>query len=216
MSQALTEDDLAAVTAECREAERRTGAEIVVYVVRRCDPYAEVRWRLGALGTVLAVLAAALYRWGHPGWHGAEALLLWSVPALVLGFAAGYLLGGWGPLVRRLASDEIDRLVELRSAAAFVEEEVFDTRDRTGVLLFVGLFEHRFLVLADAGIRKRVEDGVWSEIVRDTVRGFREGRPRGALVEAVRRVGSLLEDHEVPRRDDDVDELPNAPRIRDV
>ena len=216
MSGVLEDADLAAVTEACREAERKTGAEVVVYVVRRCDPYAESRWRLGALGAVLGVLGVALARLGQEGWHGSDALLVWSVPALLLGFAAGYLLGSWGPVVRRLAEGEIERIVELRAAAAFVEEEVFDTRDRTGVLLFVALFEHRFLVLADAGIRERVEEGVWSEIVADTVQGFREGRARESLVRAVERVGGLLEAHEVPRREDDVNELPDVPRIRDV
>jgi putative membrane protein len=216
MSTALTQADLDALAAACREAEAKTGAEVVVYAVRRCDPYAESRWRVAALVAVAAVLGVALARFGHPGWHGADALLLWSVPSLVAGFLAGWLLGGWGPVVRRLASEEIDRIVELRAAAAFVEEEVFDTRDRTGVLLFVALFEHRFVILADAGIRKRVAEGVWDEIVHDTVHGFREGRGREALLAAVRRVGDLLADEGVPRREDDVNELADAPRIRDV
>ena len=212
----LTRADLDALAAACREAEAKTGAEVVVYAVRRCDPYAGSRWRLGALGAMVAFLGVGLARLGHEGWQGGEALLLWGLPALVLGIAAGYLLGTWGPIVRRLADDEIDRVVELRAAAAFVEEEVFDTRDRTGVLLFVALFEHRFLVLADAGIRGRVEEGVWDGIVRDTVQGFREGRGRDALLEAVRRVGDLLLEEGVPRREDDLDELANRPRIRDV
>ena len=42
----------------------------------------------------------------------------------------------------------------LVAMAAFVEEEVFSTRDRTGILLFLSLFEHRVVVLGDSGINQ--------------------------------------------------------------
>ena len=39
------------------------------------------------------------------------------------------------------------------------EEEVFSTEDRTGILLLLSLFEHRVVVLGDAGIKAKVGEG---------------------------------------------------------
>ncbi|MDX2438077.1 MAG: hypothetical protein QNL88_13630, partial [Acidobacteriota bacterium] len=99
--------------------------------------------------------------------------------------------------------------------AAFVEEEVFDTRDRTGILVFLSLCEHRAVILADAGINRSVPDGTWQTLVDDLVAGIKAGRAADAMKKTVIRCGEVLEEHEVALRPDDVDELPDAPRVRE-
>ncbi|MGD8439931.1 MAG: TPM domain-containing protein, partial [Holophagae bacterium] len=112
-----------------------------------------------------------------------------------------------------------DRLLELRArqraAAAFLEEEVFATRDRTGILIFVALFEQQVVVLGDAGINRVVPEGAWQQIVDDVVRGVRQGRPTEALIQAIGDSGRLLEAHRLEIRPDDIDELDNELRVRD-
>ena len=76
----------------------------------------------------------------------------------------------------------IDRHVALRAEAAFLEEEVFDTRERTGIMLFLALFEHRALVLADEGINEHVDQSEWQEIVDHLVAGIKNGQPPTRLL----------------------------------
>ena len=130
------------------------------------------------------------------------------------GGAIGYLLTWWLPALRRwMAGDEILELRSRRRAeVAFLEQEVFKTRDRTGILLFLSLFEHRAVVLGDTGINQKVDQAQWDAIVRDLAAGVRAGRPGPAMVEAVRACGELLERHGVSRRSDDQDELSNELR----
>jgi putative membrane protein len=97
----------------------------------------------------------------------------------------------------------------MRAAAAFLEAEVFATRDRTGVLIFLALFEHRVVVLADSGIAARVEPGAWKGISDRLAAGIREGRAAAALIEAIGACGRLLAERRVERRPDDVSELPD-------
>ena len=97
---------------------------------------------------------------------------------------------------------------------AFVEEEVFKTRDRTGILLFISVFEHRVEVIGDEGINEAVEPGAWEGVVSAIISGVREGRMTDGIVAGIEMCGDLLQKHGVQIEPDDTDELDNRMRIR--
>ncbi|HEY7216281.1 MAG TPA: hypothetical protein VIC28_16785 [Thermoanaerobaculia bacterium] len=208
----FNQTDLDAIRSAVQEAEAKTSGEIVPYVVDRSDEYPSAAWKGAALGALLAPFAAlALHRWS--GIWGIPLAYWIALPALV-GGAVGYLLTAWLPPVRRWMAGEavLETRARLRAAAAFIEQEVFRTRDRTGILLFLSLFERRVVLLADSGIHQKVEEGQWEAITRRLAAEIRAGRPGPGLVEAVRACGELLERHGVARRADDQDELSNELR----
>jgi putative membrane protein len=208
----FTDADREAIQTAVREAEARTAGEIVPYVVDESDEYPTAVWKGAALGALLGPLVAlAIYEWG--GYWNLHVPLWIAVPAPA-GGAVGYLLTMWLPALRRwMAGDEVLEVrSRLRAEVAFLEQEVFRTRDRTGILLFLSLFEHRAVVLGDSGINQKVDQAQWDEIVRNLATGVREGRPGAAMVEAIRACGELLERHGVTRRSDDQDELSNELR----
>ena len=126
------------------------------------------------------------------------------------------LIIGCGAVGRRLIpEDEIERSVGLRAEAAFLREEVFNTRERTGILVFLALFEHRAVILGDEGINRAVPEGDWQALVDHLVAGIREGRAAEALCETIARCGEVLEAHHVELRPDDEDELADEPRLRE-
>jgi putative membrane protein len=102
--------------------------------------------------------------------------------------------------------------VHRRALQSFVEEEVFATRDRTGILLFVSLREHRIEVLGDTGINEQVEPDDWAEIVARIRRGIRNDNLTEGLVEAIGMCGRLLERRGVNIRPDDTNELSDTVR----
>ena len=106
------------------------------------------------------------------------------------------------------------RTVRLQAYRAFVEEEVFATRDRTGILIFISVFEHRVEVLADKGINAVVADGVWSEVVSMIVRGIKDETLTDGLLAGIERCGQILHDHGVDIRTPDPNELPDDLRIK--
>ncbi|MFN0007828.1 MAG: TPM domain-containing protein [Planctomycetota bacterium] len=174
---------------EIRDAENRTVGEIVPVVLERSDHYPGATW-LAALCTML--LGSALLErhlpWGEPHW-----LLLCQ---LGLG-AFGFLLASLLPDLQRLFVTEA-RATEMASEQAIQEFQLLglrDTRERTGVLIFVSLFEHRVVVLGDAGIHAKVGDAHW-EKTRDAVL---QGIVRGSLAEGlgagVRACGGVLAEH---------------------
>lgn len=208
----FSNDDREAIRAATAEAERSTSGELVVYVVERCDPYPEVAWKGaligGAVGAACAAIAVRLFGgWGTPD-------DLWLLIGLQIGLLGGWLASRFEGVTRRLIGNEaLSSRVEGRAAEAFIGESVFATAERTGVLIFVALFEHRVLVLADEGIRERVGPDAWDEIATSIATGIRAGAPAPALTGAVGRCAALLSAHGVPANTSN--ELANQPRFRD-
>jgi len=195
-------------------AELRTSGEIVTYIVGECDVYPEAGWRgatLGAVGGLGAGFALHQFSqmWWSPFW--------WSALPSLIGAAGGLLLSSKVARIRRwlVRKDLLAHRVGMRAEAAFLEEEVFDTRERTGILLFVALFERRVVVLGDSGINAAVEQSEWDEVVQRMLRELRQGRAVEAILGGVEDCGRLLEHRGVEIRPDDTDELDNMPRLRD-
>lgn len=210
----LSADDLTAIREATRAAEARTGGELVCVLVRRCDAYEGVPWKGAFLGAISGVTLATLWQVLTTGWSPLGPYLFALLT--LLGAATGLLTVAALPGLRRLLipAAVLDRRVDRRAASAFLEEEIFDTRDRTGVLLFVAFFEHRVRILADSGVEQRVDAGVWASIAGELTRGLRAGRAREALIEAIEACGAALE-RSIARRPDDANELSDEPRVLD-
>lgn len=217
MSLLFTDEDLSRVQEAVAVAEQQTAGEIVPVIVPRSSTYPEAMWK-GAVLCMLLALAGVLgfdyiYQdWGrtllHTGWGVALVTVLAGV---IGGLAGGYV----APVQRWLVGKaQMAEQVHLRALEAFVEEEVFNTRDRTGILIFVSLFEHWIEVIGDAGIHQRVEPEAWAEIVDRIRKGIRERRAVEGLVAAIEQCGQLLNAHGVPLQPDDTNELADTLRVR--
>lgn len=211
----FSEGDREAVRRATADAETRTSGEIVPVAVGACDDYDEAAWKLAALGALLTALAVGLVHFFGGFWGGSG--LLWITLPAAGGGAVGFLGGRWIPALRRavLSADTIDTRVERRARQAFLEEEVFATRERTGILIFLALFERRVVVLGDSGINRAVDQQEWEGIVARLATGIRSERPGPALVDAIAECGRLLEKHGVEIRPDDVDELADGLRMEE-
>ena len=198
-------------------AETQTAGEIVPFVVRRSGEYAVATWRGAAVGALLAGAIALGVSWLYDGWGWGWLYSAWAVALVMsLGGVAGALAALLDPVRRALAgTDLLDETVHRRAAVAFIDEEVFDTRDRTGILLFVSLFEHRIEVVGDAGINAKVDPEEWVEVVALVRNGIVRGALAEGLVAAIGRCGDLLHRSGVAIRPDDTDELPDDVRVRD-
>lgn len=185
---------------EIRDAESRTVGEIVPVVLERSDHYPGATW-LAALCTML--LGSALLErhlpWSEPHW------LL--VCQLGLG-AFGFLLASLLPDLQRLFVTEA-RATEMASEQAIQEFHLLglrDTRDRTGVLIFVSLFEHRVVVLGDAGIHAKVGDAHWKKTSDAVLQGIVRGSVADGLSAGVRACGDVLAEH-FPKTSSDRNEI---------
>jgi len=190
------------IEAAVRAAEQRTSGEIVPMVVDASYDYprAEI---VG--GGCFAMGTALLLAWAF----GASSEWVF-LPIFLLLYLPGKWLVRFTPGLKRLLVHpaEISAEVEEKALVSFVEQGLHQTRDATGILILISLFEHRVHVLADRGINAQVPPGTWDEIVETVTAGIRQGRTCDALCAAIERCGELLAGH-FPRKEDDTDELPN-------
>lgn len=217
MSDALTDAELQRIREAVTAAEARTSGEIVPYVVERSGSYEVAVWRGASFLSVGAMLGAALLLQFYGGWGLGWLYTGWGMALLasLAGVLGAVLTAGIPPLKRLLAgADRLTTRVHRRAALAFLDEEVFKTRDRTGILLFVSLFEHRIEVLGDEGINRQVTPEEWVEVVDTIRRGVRHGHLADGLVEAIAMCGRLLEEKGVAIRHDDTDEISDKVRLR--
>lgn len=198
----FTAEEKARIEATVRAAELRTSGEIVPLVVDAAADYPRAEIQGGGL---LALALAVNLSWWLAG------ASLWVCLAI---FLAGYwpcrlFLRVSPALLRRLIPPaEIDAEVAERAKTAFLDHGLYRTREGTGILILICLFEHRVQVLADHGIHHAVPPESWQKIAAMVTAGIRAGRSADALCEAIAYCGELLAEN-FPPRHDDTDELPN-------
>jgi putative membrane protein len=196
----LNDDDQTIVRAAIADVEKRTLGEIVPVVLERSDAHPEAVW-LCALSALLvgSTLLEAHLPWTAPHW-----LLAWQV---MLG-ACGYALAELLPDVKRLFVGEAraSEMAEEQALQEFHRLGVHKTRDATGVLIFVSLFERRVIVLGDAGIHAKVGDERWLKVHRAILDGIARGSLRDGLVAGIQACGDELVKH-FPRAEVGANEL---------
>lgn len=183
-------------------AEARTSGEIVPQVVEASFDYPRAEtFGAGFVSLGIATLAS----W----WFGGSSVWVF-LPIFLLGYLpCKWLIRALPGLHRRLIHPrELAAEVEEKAMLSFFELGVHRTRDRTGILILISLFEHRVHLLADEGINARVPQDTWNEIVTTITRGLHDGNACDALCTAIARCAEILEEH-FPRRDDDRNELPD-------
>ena len=213
----FTSKDQERIAAAVGKAESRTSGEIVPVIIGRSSGYRTSLCKAAMIGVLpgLAVHEWLLFggdTWGRPVWMDGQLLPLMMIAGAVI----TALLVNYVPYLQRLLIPERETWSGpsmRRAKESFLDSEVFLTRERTGILLLVSLFEHRVEVLGDTGINAKVEPEDWADVIADVVSGIRSGDPVSGLESAILRCGALLEKAGVERRDDDQNELSDAPQI---
>jgi putative membrane protein len=205
--------DLERISQAVKEAERKTSGEIVPYVVDQSDLYEEAEWRGGALLGAVALVCIAVVHLVSDTWHGLGPAEIGIITIGAMGL--GVMLTHRFSLLKRFltGNDVIEHRVAQRAAQAFISEEVFQTKDRTGILLFLSLLERKVLAVGDSGINAKVDQSEWEDVIASITWGIGEGKAADGFIEAIGKCGQLLQKRGVARRRSDRNELSNKLRM---
>ncbi len=216
----LKQEELDRISHAVEKAEKKTSGEIALAMIPQSDSYAVFELMAAVLcGFVWFV---ALLFWINPisEWLSG---LFWGTgsdtsvyPIVMLyGFSSFLIISiiyaiANIPVLDRIVVPRKFREIKVRERAQreFLDSGVYDTRDRTGILIFISLLEHRVELIADKGIAEKIEQKEWDSIVQVIVDGIRRKRLAESLCEAVSMCGNLLVKH-FPIKDDDTNELTN-------
>jgi uncharacterized membrane protein len=83
-----------------------------------------------------------------------------------------------------------------------------ETRDKTGILIYVHLKKREFYILADEGINSKVDQKTWDSVRDEMQLEFQAGHYTKGVAEAIDKVGQILGKY-FPIKEDDTNELSN-------
>jgi putative membrane protein len=187
-----------------KSVESHTAAEVVVAVRRRSGEYRPAAYHFGFFVSALVVVYLLL----TPELVSVGAIALDAV----LGFGLGLVLAlNVSPLLRALVREKtLEKSVAEGARVAFFDLGISRTRGRNGLLVFVSTFEKRCVVLCDVGIEVASLGRAWSECCAALSRHV-AARDLAAFERTLESMGPIL-GASMPRRHDDVNELPDEVR----
>ncbi|GAB1445849.1 MAG: hypothetical protein KF860_01440 [Cyclobacteriaceae bacterium] len=215
LKQRFSDKDLERIKAAVKAAESKVSGEIVPVFVERSGYYTIANYR-GAM--ILASFAFALI-----------VIIDRYVPSLpiydpLLIFVMVAAAGTLGAIITHyilpvkfwlLSQFHLDQSTRKRAESAFMEEEIFNTRHRTGIMIFVSFFEHEVMVMADRGISKVVGQKEWDKIVTNIIMHIKRDKVADGMVLAIERCAEVLLENGFTRTKDDVNELRDDLRLED-
>ena len=190
----LSEDEKRELDRLIREAEGRVKAQIVLAVIRRCDNYPEIPWKVFALSASIAGLLVFLYNLFFPGWI-TNAMILISISAILAIGAFFALLSVLIPGFARLFLNHHRAETETRQYAEsiFFEHELFATGERSAILLMVSMFERQVILLPDKGTGSRLTIEVMNEIIAPMYRPLKQREVKLAMETGLEQLTRALE-----------------------
>ncbi|MCU0822184.1 MAG: TPM domain-containing protein [Spirochaetes bacterium] len=198
----LTESEKKKIIDAVNKIEKITSGEVVPMVVSSSYHY-PVANILGSFIISMIISMAAVFIFKNQ--------YLWLfLSVFMVSFVVFHEVIKSVPVLKRLfiSDKEINEEVEEAAITSFCNKGLSNTRDRTGVLIFISVFERKVWVLADSGINKKVTEDTWQNIVDIIINGIKNGQQGDSIVKAISMVGEILMSH-FPVREGDEDELSN-------
>jgi putative membrane protein len=213
----FSDQDFERIKAAVKEAELKISGEIVPVFVERSGFYSIANYRAALIGASLFFFGFIMVDRYAPEQTIHD---LYDPLYLFMVVALGGLLGASLPYfihqTKRwfVSQKHMDESTRKKAENAFLHEEIFNTRHRTGIMIFISFFEREVIVMADRGISKVVEQKEWDSMVRGITENIRKGKLVEGIETAIKRCGEILLEKGFFQTPDDVNELRDDLRIQ--
>jgi putative membrane protein len=213
IQQRFKPEDLERIKKAVKEAESKISGEIVPVFVEKSSNYTIANYRAALLGAAAVFFLIVIFDRYVPTLAVYDPVLIFAL--VMLGGFIGAVKSHYINPVKRLMLSQsyMDQATRKRAENAFLEEEVFNTRQRTGIMIFISFFEHEVIVMADKGISKEVDQKEWDSMVRKIIDNVKQGKLVDGIEAAILRCGEVLLEKGFVISPDDVNELKDDLRI---
>lgn len=192
----ISAEDHTRIGEAIRKAEAGTSGEIYAVLARSSDDYFFAAGFVATCGILAAAVIAAFL--AHWYWFNI------SLPVFGLAILAAFTT--MMVLLRFLPSLRIYlvprriryKRAHLNAVQQFLARNVHNTKNRTGILLFVSLAEQYAEVVADAGINAKVSQDEWNAIVGTLIHHASRAEMADGFAMAIEQAGQLLAKHLPP------------------
>jgi putative membrane protein len=210
----LDDAALKRIAAAVTNAESKTTGEIAITVTKESAHYSFFEliasvFFAAIVFCVLVPFAGSISAWfGKTFWAVPE----WYVPAfygftcfgvIALGFYCANI-----PAIDRIVVPRGVRsiCVTHRAFRCFTESGVYETKEHSGILIFISLLERQVRIVADSGISAKISQDLWNLIADSLAEGIGAGKAEEAITDAIQKCGDLLAQN-FPAHEENPDEL---------
>jgi putative membrane protein len=118
--------------------------------------------------------------------------------------------------VQRILTSKSDQYhqVKKRALLEFYNQKINNTKQATGILIFVSLLEKRAIVLGDEAISQKITQKDWQEVIDQLIGGIKNKKVGQGFCQAIEASGKILATH-FPIQSNDTNELPNKLVIKE-
>lgn len=192
----LSKRDQERVSDAIAKAEKKTSVEIVPLIVRKSSSTHHV-----FLFLLLFVFCVALT---FEAWLGP----IYAGLAFAVFFTLAMVLNKFDWVHRWLTPEtELNSQTNQRAELEFWRSGLHETQGRTGVLIFVSVFEHKVIILGDQGVQKHFEEKDWKEAVDLVLKNIKDGDPAEGLILAINKILSMVKTEFPPSKKGNKNEL---------
>lgn len=201
----ISESEKTQISDAIAQEEQRTSGEIVAMIVKRSSVSGHVPLTL----TLFIYVLFLVFELPNHVWISEQGYSWIILAAAVATYAASFWLAKLN-LIQRIFTPVNDLIfqVERRAILEFQQAGIQATDGKTGILIFISLFERRVVVLADATISAKLPPATWQELCKNLTAKIKQKESAQGIVEAVKNCGSILAEH-FPINAGDRNELPN-------
>lgn len=209
----LTDDQQKQVEQAVVDAEKKTACEIVPVLSTSSGRYDRPEDIVGLWFTVITALCLWYYfprNAGQGDWGGlpVQIELLFAALLLIIAFIMGAIAGSQIGWLRRLFTprQQMQDEVAARAREIFFDKRVHHTDGATGILIYISLFEHMAVALADQAVIDQLGQSFVDHICQQLTQGLHSGNATAAICDVISEIGDQAATA-LPRAEDDQNEL---------
>lgn len=174
------------------EFEKKTHCEMVPYIVTQSDKYRQAPFVASLITGVILILALNILSnlWMLPFKFD---IFSYSIIFLLIVFLVFGLVYFIPKLRIAIIPEKVEKeMVSRRAKEAFLDEEIFNTQHRNGILIFVSKLERNITIIADTGFTGKVSNEDWQAIIDKMTLKLKKNNTFGAILSAIKDCEDLL------------------------
>ncbi len=200
-------DDLLEIEKEVASVERVTSGEIVPVVANRSSKYrtAEIIAAI-IFGYIFVFIVSEINK--SLFWNNSLTVFQFIIIDFVGILLAFLLFRIWSVKRLIISKRAIEHKVHDAAFSTFYQQGVHHTKHKTGILIYISLFERKVVILGDEGIHAKVNDSDWNDVVKIIVKGIKDEHLKKGIIDGIESCRKLLHTH-FPVLADTTNELDN-------
>ncbi len=197
----LTQQEKVEIADAIAKAETTNSGEIVAVLTKASDGYYYIPLMWAALFALLIPATINLFH--------IELFYGWQYESQLIAFVCMALLFRWQPIKLWLVPKYVQQQRCHRMAMQqFVEQNIHNTKARTGILFFVSVAEHYVEIIADEGINSVVDKTTWENIVQQFAEKVKRSEVKEGFLHTIHECERILIEN-IPAVKDNKNELSN-------